>query len=67
MARVVAHELYHVLMGSGDHGHDGVSKATFTTANLLDELFDFDIAALAKLKQRATEGGEPVIDTATGR
>jgi hypothetical protein len=64
MARVVAHELYHVLLGSRDHGHQGVSKASFTTANLLDELFDFDVSALAKLRQRASEDdthSEPAI------
>jgi len=70
LARVVAHELYHVIMGSRDHGQEGVSKATFTTANLLDELFDFDGAALVKLRQRATEGdfhSEPTVDAVTGR
>jgi hypothetical protein len=55
MARVAAHELYHVMMGSRDHGHEGVAKASFTVADLLDERFDFDRVALALLRQKASE------------
>jgi hypothetical protein len=55
IARVVAHELYHVMMGSRDHGHEGVAKPRFTTSELLNERFDFDHASLAKLRQRAVD------------
>ena len=53
IARVAAHELYHVMMGSREHGHEGVAKASFSAADLLDERFDFDPAALANLRQKA--------------
>lgn len=65
MARVAAHELYHVMMGSREHGHEGVAKASFLVADLLDERFDFDRTALALLRQKAgdpesrADAGEP--------
>jgi hypothetical protein len=64
MARVAAHELYHILMGSRDHGHEGVAKPRFSVSDLLDERFDFDPAALAGLHRRAVEtGADPRTDT----
>lgn len=61
MARVAAHEIYHVMMGSRDHGHEGVAKPSFSVADLLDERFDFDHVALAHLRQKATDA-EPHTD-----
>ena len=58
MARVAAHELYHVMVGSRDHGHEGVAKASFSPADLLDERFDFDHGALAQLRQKAAEASQ---------
>jgi len=55
MARVAAHEIYHVTMGSQDHSHEGVAKPSFTVADLLDERFDFDRVALAHLRQSAAD------------
>jgi hypothetical protein len=55
MARVAAHELYHVVMGSREHGREGVAKPSFSVADLLDEHFDFDRIALALLRQKASE------------
>jgi hypothetical protein len=55
MARVAAHELYHVL--SKDHGHaeDGVAKPAFATSDLLANRFVFASAALERLLE--TESG----------
>ena len=49
MARIVAHELYHVL--SKDHGHaqDGVAKPAFATSDLLANRFEFASPALDRL------------------
>ena len=72
LARVIAHEVYHIVMASRDHEREGIAKSRFTVADLLDETFDFDAVALAKLRQRAVEGlpnqrsGEDR-DRATGR
>jgi hypothetical protein len=46
MARLVAHELYHVLANSRDHCREGIAKAGFTVKDLLSERFDFTDGAL---------------------
>ena len=56
MARLAAHELYHVMMGSRDHCRRGVAKASFSVNDLLDDGFDFDGVALALLRRKAAEG-----------
>lgn len=66
MARVVAHELYHVEMGSRDHGHDGVAKERFKVADLLDDSFGFDTVALARLRQKAVADNPSPHADATG-
>jgi hypothetical protein len=60
MARVAAHELYHAVTGSRDHGQEGVAKPSFRVADLLDESFDFDQTARASLRQRAADTEPPV-------
>ncbi len=40
MARVAAHELYHVLLRTTEHARSGVGRSCFTTADLLSERFD---------------------------
>ena len=66
MARVVAHEFYHVLMGSRDHGRSGVAKPSFTVNDLLDEVFRFDAADVARL-HRKTMPGDTAPDLSVGR
>jgi hypothetical protein len=55
MARIVAHELYHVL--SKDHGHaeDGVAKPAFATGDLLANHFVFASAARDKLLETESD------------
>lgn len=72
MARVVAHEIYHVVMGSREHSHSGVAKADFTVNNLIEEVFHFEPADLAKMRQKAMDAlplpaSEADADAATGR
>jgi hypothetical protein len=55
MARVAAHELYHVMMGWRSHSHEGICKASFSANDLLDERFDFDPVALALMRRKAAE------------
>jgi hypothetical protein len=51
LARVLAHEFYHILAGSTSHALDGVAKSCFTPADLLTEPFGFEQATLAKLQK----------------
>jgi hypothetical protein len=49
MARLLAHEFYHVLAQTDDHTQTGIAKARFSTADLLAEHFDFESVALGRL------------------
>lgn len=42
VARVLAHELYHILANTQHHGAGGVAKAAYTVENLLAADFTFD-------------------------
>jgi hypothetical protein len=50
LARIVAHELYHVLTRSSEHDREGIAKAGFKVRDLIGDRLDFQEAALAKLK-----------------
>jgi hypothetical protein len=71
MARVLAHELYHMIVSTRGHTVDGVSKPCFTMGDLLTERFEFEPAVLAKFRQsaldRATEAFGEGDSPATGR
>jgi hypothetical protein len=62
MARVVAHELYHVLMRTTDHARAGVARSCFSTGDLLTERFEFEGATLARLRR----GQDAVPDSIAG-
>jgi hypothetical protein len=49
LGRVLAHELYHVLAGTSDHGACGIAKAGYTVTDLLAREFVFEAAELHKL------------------
>jgi hypothetical protein len=63
MARLLAHEFYHVLAQTDDHTLLGLSKARFSTADLLADHFDFEAAALTKLRppSPAVSGDDPSV------
>jgi len=52
LARVIAHELYHILMRTTDHSRNGVSRSCFSTADLVAEHFTFEDTVLAQLRPR---------------
>lgn len=49
LGRVLAHEIYHVLSGTGHHGSCGVAKSGFTVMDLVAREFVFDVSELRKL------------------
>jgi hypothetical protein len=55
VARLIAHEFYHMLMQTREHTRSGISKPCFTAADLLTNSFEFEYAALAQL-QRSQAG-----------
>jgi hypothetical protein len=50
MARLLAHEFYHVLAQTDDHTQIGISKARLSIADLLSEHLNFESVALDKLR-----------------
>ena len=58
MARVVAHELYHVLMRTTEHARAGVARSCFSTSDLLTERFEFESATLARLRRSQETAAE---------
>jgi hypothetical protein len=50
LARVLAHELYHVLANTREHARDGVAKPRFTAADLLAERFDLQPASVIRME-----------------
>ncbi len=55
MARLLAHELYHILVNTRDHDRDGIAKSHFTPADLVTERFAFEHTTLAKMARPAAE------------
>ena len=50
LARVIAHEFYHILMRTADHSRNGVSRSCFSTADLVSERFVFEDSIVAQLR-----------------
>jgi hypothetical protein len=62
VARLLAHEFYHMLMQTREHTRNGISKPCFTAAELVTNSFEFEGAALAQL-QRSQSGRAPDLTT----
>jgi hypothetical protein len=67
MARVAAHEFYHVLLRTTEHGRLGVARSCFSTSDLLTERFEFEGAALARLRHRPDTAADVDADESSGR
>jgi hypothetical protein len=55
MGRLVAHELFHVLVGTRDHDGAGIAKRSFSAKDVLAEHFVFELTALDKFRDSASE------------
>jgi hypothetical protein len=65
MARLLAHEFYHVLGQTNSHALAGIAKARFSTADLLADHLDFEAVTLDRLRPPAAAPGSD--DTSAGR
>jgi hypothetical protein len=52
VARVLAHELYHILTGEKQHGAEGVAEAVVTPRELISNGFQFQHAQVEKLRMK---------------
>ena len=50
MGRLVAHELFHVLIGTRDHDSAGIAKRAFSAHEILADHFEFELTAVQKFR-----------------
>jgi hypothetical protein len=67
LARIMAHELYHVLTGRADHDREGIAKAGFTARDLVGERFDFEQNTLSRLRPLPTADVRSIAESASIR
>lgn len=67
VARLLAHEFYHVLMQTREHTRSGISKPCFTAGDLLTDRFEFEHTVLTQLQSspagRAPDGSAGLRDS----
>jgi hypothetical protein len=51
LARVMGHELYHIITGTTRHPAAGLAKAAFSVDDLTTPELDFDVASLARMSR----------------
>src|SRR5260370_8239672 len=52
MGRVLAHELFHVFANTEKHGHEGVTKTSYSRKDLVAESFEFDSQDASRIQRR---------------
>jgi hypothetical protein len=55
MARLLAHEFYHVVAQTEEHTSSGLTKPRFSVNDLLTDRFEFEDTALSKLRSQPDE------------
>ncbi len=51
LARVLAHEIYHELLNTPNHGRSGVAKASFAASDLFAGVLRFQSGEIEKINQ----------------
>jgi hypothetical protein len=62
LARLLAHEFYHILAQTDDHAPAGIAKARFSIADLLADHLDFETIALDRLHPPSTIAADDALD-----
>ncbi len=55
MGRLVAHELFHVLIGTLDHDSAGIAKRGFSAHDILADHFEFELTSVQKFRDSDAE------------
>ena len=50
LARLMAHEIYHIVAQTTGHQSSGIAKASFSLRDLMADRFEFDIWSLSQMK-----------------
>ena len=56
LARVIAHEIYHIVAGTTDHHETGVAKAAFSARDLTGARFEFDNSSISRMRPSVVAG-----------
>lgn len=67
LARVIAHELYHIVVQTTDHHDTGVAKAAFSVRDLVNPRFEFDVWSVARMQPPSFAHASTVSSDDTGR
>jgi len=67
LARVIAHEIYHIVARTADHRERGVAKAAFTNRDLTSPGFEFDEWSLARMRPPEVAKTSDTSPAETGR
>lgn len=67
LARVIAHELYHIVAQTADHHDTGVAKAVFSARDLVNPRFDIDPWSLSLMRPAAIARSSESSSIDTGR
>ncbi len=51
LARVLAHELYHILTRTKEHGQNGIAKPSLRPRDLVDAILEFDKSELDEIRE----------------
>jgi hypothetical protein len=57
LGRVIAHELFHIVLRTRDHGHDGLARAAQSSADLIAERRRFSPPEEERLSESSTDSG----------
>jgi len=63
MGRLVAHELFHVLIGTQDHDAGGIAKRAFSAKDMLADHFQFELSALDKFRDSPAGGSGTEVES----
>lgn len=67
LARVAAHEIYHIVAQTAEHQEKGVAKAAFSARDLTSVRFDLDAWSLNRMRPPAIAEASESASTESGR
>jgi hypothetical protein len=65
LGRVLAHEVYHILAGTSEHGRDGINKVRLTPSDLVEGVLRFEPAEIARIRENLAPRS-PIVPGGTG-
>ena len=61
LARIMAHEIYHIIARTAEHQENGVAKAVFSAEDLTESSFQFDSSSISLMSPPSVSGGSDAL------